>query len=64
MEYEKSGIPFYWIVDPVDGLIMVFELLADRYSLIQKISVSDSNTGLLPPFETKFDVMQLSDYLE
>ncbi len=63
LEYEASGIPYYWIVDPLKGHIDVFQLKAEGYELILSTSVNDKAALSLKPFDTKLDLDVVFDYL-
>lgn len=62
-EYAESGIPYYWIIEPLSGQITVYQLVAHAYSLIQKASLSESTQTVLSPFGTKIDLMRLFEYI-
>ena len=62
-EYAESGIPYYWIIDPLSGQITVYQLVAHVYSLIQKASLTENTKTVLSPFGTEFDLTRLFDYM-
>lgn len=62
-EYSESGIPYYWIIDPLSGRITVYELTAEGYLLIQEASLSGNMKSVLSPFGTEFDLTQLFEYI-
>lgn len=39
--YEESGVPEYWVVDPLDGLIQVFSLDNNKYQLNRPYTCED-----------------------
>jgi len=48
-EYEKAGVPEYWIVDPNTQTIDVFQLKDDAYYLAGSFGIGDSvNSNVLP----------------
>jgi Uma2 family endonuclease len=49
LQYAKGGIPFYWIVDPIQQTIEGFRLVEGAYE--QAGSARDSDVISLPPFE-------------
>lgn len=61
---EKFGVPYYWLVDPMQKNIQVFELKnkGEHYQIIQ---VVENVEGIvrLPPFEDlELDLMRIFDY--
>lgn len=62
-EYAASRIPHYWIVDPVNGRIFVYELVVDEYLQVQEVSLSDNTSCVLQPFSIEFDTKILFEYL-
>lgn len=47
--YERAGVPWYWLVDPLNRTITVLRLAAEGYVL--HASAGDSGTAALPPFD-------------
>jgi Uma2 family endonuclease len=47
--YQRSGIRWYWIVDPTNRLLSVYRLTGDGYVL--ETSVGDHGQAQLRPFE-------------
>ncbi len=56
--YAREGVGYYWLVDPLEKMIEVFELQNDRWVLLEV--VSDNTVVRLTPFETMpFDLATL-----
>jgi Uma2 family endonuclease len=47
--YERAGVPWYWLVDPLNRTLTVLRLVADGY-VVDRV-VGDSGTAALQPFE-------------
>ena len=62
-EYAASGIPHYWIVDPLKGRIFVYELVVNKYLQVQEVSLSDNTNCVLQPFSIEFDTKILFEYI-
>jgi len=62
-EYAASGIPHYWIVDPLKGRIIVYELVVNKYLQVQEVSLSDNTSCVLQPFSIEFDTKILFEYI-
>lgn len=55
-EYEASRIPYYWIVDPVVGQILVYELRVDEYMQIHKVTLLLDKACILDPFRRQLEL--------
>jgi len=47
--YQRSAVPWYWIVDPLNRTITVYQLAAGGYLLA--VTASDTGTARLPPLD-------------
>jgi Uma2 family endonuclease len=47
--YQRAGVSWYWIVDPLNRTLNVYRWSADGYLLHQ--SVGDQGSARLPPFD-------------
>lgn len=63
-EYQDCGIPYYWIVDPVKGQIVVYEWCVDEYLQIKKVTVGIDTFCVLEPFRLELDLEEIFAYLK
>ena len=54
--YQVAQIPYYWIVDPVTGQILVYKLRVDEYIQIQKATFKLDKACVLDPFCRHLDL--------
>jgi Uma2 family endonuclease len=55
--YVQAGVPFVWIIHPVDHLVQVFGALDGKPVLLT--TASDEEAARLPPFDLELDVRRL-----
>lgn len=46
--YERMGVPSYWVIDPIDLEMVVWELRDGRYVEVQRLHPDDTWTAELP----------------
>ena len=46
-EYAQAGIPEYWIVDPLDGRIIVLTLVDEKYEVHDQFEIGAEADSLL-----------------
>lgn len=54
--FKDSQIPYYWIVDPVTGQIIVYALRVDEYIQLQKATFKLDKACVLDPFRRHLDL--------
>lgn len=61
---EKHRVPYYWLVDPSEKNIQIFELLenSEHYQIIAAVENADGVMKLAPFLDLKLDLMKLFDY--
>ena len=47
--YQRTGIPWYWLVDPLNRTLTVLRLVPEGY-VVEQV-VGDTGSAALPPFE-------------
>ena len=52
---QTQGVPYYWIVNEASEQLMVYELINDRYSLIQSLFREDGSVRIKP-----FDAVEIN----
>jgi Uma2 family endonuclease len=62
---EKNGVPFYWLVDPNQKSIQVFELKsgAEHYQIIRSVDEGDGVVRLPPFKDLDLDLVTIFDYV-
>jgi Uma2 family endonuclease len=55
--YIQSGVPFVWIIQPVDHIVQVFGAMDGKPVLVT--TASDEEAARLPPFDLPIDVRRL-----
>ena len=47
--YQRAGVPWYWLVDPLNRTLSVLRLVPEGY-VVDRVA-GDQGTLALPPFE-------------
>lgn len=63
LEYAALYIPHYWIVDPLNGQIFVYDPVDDSFLQSKIASVSKDKRCVLSPFSIELDLSKLFGYL-
>lgn len=52
--YEKFGVEEYWIVDPLNSCVLIFQFIEQDLKRVAKLSIRDKlTTSVLPGFELR-----------
>jgi Uma2 family endonuclease len=60
LRYAAAGIPSYWILDPVDARLTVWELVDGEYVEVASVSSHERWTATVP-FEVTICPVELFD---